>query len=71
MYSAIIPRVGRHEALTLCQKFCEHFNDPAVYFEGAWRWITDQAQNWTEGWSKPVDWHWRPTTHSRASGWPS
>ena len=23
------------------------------------------AQKWTEGWSKPVDWHWSPATRSR------
>jgi hypothetical protein len=34
-----------HEALTLCQQFCEHFNDPAVYMAGACKWIADSAQN--------------------------
>jgi hypothetical protein len=60
-----------HEALTLCQQFCEHFNDPAVYMAGARKWIADSAQNWTEGWRKPVDCHWNQATPSRASGWPS
>ena len=36
---------GRHEALTLCLKFSEHFIDPVVYLAGASQWITDSARN--------------------------
>ena len=32
-------RYGTHEALTLSEWFYEHFNDSAVYFAGALRWI--------------------------------
>jgi hypothetical protein len=31
--------------LTLCLKFCGHFNDSAVYFAGASQWIADNTQN--------------------------
>jgi hypothetical protein len=53
---------GKHEVLTLCQKFCEHFSDPAVYLAGVWKWIADSAQNLNESWRKPVDCRWNRAT---------
>ena len=53
---------GKHKVLTVCQKFCEHFSDPAVYLAGVWKWIADSAQNLNESWRKPVDCRWNRAT---------
>lgn len=53
---------GKHKVLTVCQKFCEHFSDPAVYLAGVWKWIADSAQNLNESWRNPVDCRWNQAT---------